>query len=101
MFKCLFRPVLLQTANTLQQRLESEVSIFLSMVKNEENSGRSPEIGHISVELIVCLSFVVVLTLASFILVLKIQYLINARKIKCSNHVVTAESAPPVVPRKG
>uniref|UniRef100_A0A671YTL6 Oxysterol-binding protein n=1 Tax=Sparus aurata TaxID=8175 RepID=A0A671YTL6_SPAAU len=48
----------LQAANTLQQRLESEVSIFLSMVKNEENSGRSPEIGHISVELIVCLSFV-------------------------------------------
>ncbi|XP_030258668.1 oxysterol-binding protein-related protein 1-like isoform X2 [Sparus aurata] len=28
----------LQAANTLQQRLESEVSIFLSMVKNEENS---------------------------------------------------------------
>lgn len=74
MFKCLFHPVLLQAANTLQQRLESEVSIFLSMVKNEENSGRSPEIGHISVELIVCLSFVVVVvvTLASFILVLKI-----------------------------
>uniref|UniRef100_A0A671YRI7 Oxysterol-binding protein n=1 Tax=Sparus aurata TaxID=8175 RepID=A0A671YRI7_SPAAU len=46
----------LQAANTLQQRLESEVSIFLSMVKNEENSGRSPEIGHISVELIVELS---------------------------------------------
>lgn len=62
----------LQAANTLQQRLESEVSIFLSMVKNEENSGRSPGIGHISSELSVCLSFVVVLTLASFILELKI-----------------------------
>ena len=34
--------VLLQAASASQQKLESEVSIFVSMVKNEENCGRSP-----------------------------------------------------------
>lgn len=42
MYKYLSCPVLFQAANAFQQKLESEVSIFLSMVKNEENSGRSP-----------------------------------------------------------
>lgn len=40
--------VLPQAANASQQQLESEVSIFLSMVKNEENCGRSPGIGVVS-----------------------------------------------------
>lgn len=31
-----------QEANVLQQKLESEVSIFVSMVKNEEMCGRTP-----------------------------------------------------------
>lgn len=46
--------VLLQAANASQQKLESEVSIFLSMVKNEENCGKSPGNGHISMQLIHC-----------------------------------------------
>lgn len=33
-------PVLLQAASRCQQKLESEVSIFLSMVKNEGNCGK-------------------------------------------------------------
>lgn len=36
---CVF-PLVLQAANAAQQKLESEVAIFLSMVKNEENGGR-------------------------------------------------------------
>lgn len=42
MCECLSYPVLLQAANAFQQKLEGEVSIFVSMVKNEENCGRSP-----------------------------------------------------------
>lgn len=34
-------PLLLQAANTLQQKLESQVSIFATMVKNEEKCGKS------------------------------------------------------------
>lgn len=47
MSECVSWHVLLQAANAFQQKLESEVSIFLSMVKNEENCGRRPGIGHI------------------------------------------------------
>lgn len=52
--KCISCPVLLQAANASQQKLESELSIFLSMVKNEENCGKSFGVGHISMLLIQC-----------------------------------------------
>lgn len=32
----------LQEANILQQKLETEVSIFVSMAKNEKNCGKTP-----------------------------------------------------------
>lgn len=41
-------PLLLQAASTLQQKLESAVSIFGTMVKNEENCGKSLGIYSIS-----------------------------------------------------
>lgn len=41
-YKCLSFPVLFQAVSACQLKLESEVSIFLSMVKNEENSGEIP-----------------------------------------------------------
>lgn len=41
-FKGLSFPVLFQAASACQLKLESEVSIFFSMVKNEDNSGESP-----------------------------------------------------------
>lgn len=34
-------PFLLQAASALQQKLESQVSIFVTMVKNEEKCGKS------------------------------------------------------------